>query len=117
MAIEWSEGIVVADLQDEPALSDELNTLHDRLASADEGSAPSFVLSFETVTYINSSNIAQMLKLRKRVDELGSGVVLAAVKGEIRDVLSITGLDRVFTIVPDKLTALASLQLGEAGED
>lgn len=117
MAIEWSEGIVVADLQDEPALSDELNILHDRLADAAEGAAPSFVLSFETVSYINSSNIAQMLKLRKRVDELGSELVLSGVSGDIRDVLKITGLDRVFTIVPDKLTALASLQLSGADED
>ncbi|MEM9064287.1 MAG: STAS domain-containing protein [Planctomycetota bacterium] len=117
MAIEWSEGIVVADLADEPALSDELNTLHDRLADADAGAAPSMVVSFEAVSYINSSNIAQLLRLRKRLSELGTEMVLAGVNGEIKEVLAITGLDRVFTITPDKLTALASLQLGDAGEE
>lgn len=113
MSTDWSDDIVVVDLADEPALSDELGAVEERLcARAREGRVPSVVLDFSQVTYINSSNIAQLLSLRKTVADGGGLLRLAAVGGEVWTVMRTTGLDRVLRFSPDTMTALASVQIG-----
>lgn len=113
MATEWSEDIVIADLSDEPALSDELGTISERLAKAvsSGGGVPSVVLNFGRVTYINSSNIAQMLRVRKQLAEAGRRLKVCSVSDEVWSVMLITGLDKVFEYAPDPMTALAGLQI------
>ena len=65
MSIEqWSESILVVELQDDPAFSDDLLALVD---DADAKNDVDIVLNFGSVTYLNSSNIARLLKLRKKV--------------------------------------------------
>lgn len=110
MAIEWSDEILLANLADEPALSEELQLIGDKL-SADGATVPSVVLDFRQVTYVNSSNIAQMLRLRKILDEAGRQLRVCGVTDEVWSVLLVTGLDKVFTFAPDTMTALAGLQL------
>jgi anti-anti-sigma factor len=109
MAIEWNEGILLANLADEPALSEELTLIGDQIAAAD--TKPHAVLDFRRVTYINSSNIAQLLRLRKLLDGAGRHLRIAGVNDEVWSVLLVTGLDKVFKFSPDTLTALASVQL------
>lgn len=111
MATDWSDKIVLANLTDEPALSDELASIADRLSSRDGGEAPHVVLDFSGVTYINSSNIAQLLKLRKLLGEAGRQLRICGLNDEVWSVLLVTGLDRVFKFEPDTLTALAGLQM------
>ncbi|TVQ61105.1 MAG: anti-sigma factor antagonist [Phycisphaerales bacterium] len=112
MAIEWDEQIVIAELSDEPALSDELGTLGDRLSAiADDDRVPHVVISFGNVSYINSSNIAQLLRVRKRVSQAHKAMRLASVSEDVWSVMVVTGLDRVFTFAPDTMTAIAGLQL------
>lgn len=109
MAIEWSDDILLAQLADEPALSDELGMIGDRLADAAE--KPHAVLDFRGVSYINSSNIAQMLRLRKILAEGDRQLRVCGVSDEVWSVLMVTGLDKVFTFAPDTMTALASIQI------
>ncbi|MCB9845554.1 MAG: STAS domain-containing protein [Phycisphaeraceae bacterium] len=109
MSIDWSDQIVVAELGDEPALSDELSELLDRLESA--ATPPHVVLSFSGVTYVNSSNLAQLLRVRKVLAASGRSVRLCSVSKEVWSVMAITGLDKVFQFAPDPMTALAGLQL------
>ena len=115
MAIEWSDGIVVANLADEPALSDELGELTDRVGGMELEKVPSIVLNFGQVTYLNSSNIAQMLKLRKHVGDAGRAMRVCSLNDEVWSVFTVTGLDKVFTFAPDPMTALAGLQLRHDG--
>jgi len=123
MAIEWDEQIVIADLSDEPALSDELAALGDRLvAIKDDELVPHVVANFADVSYVNSSNIAQLLRVRKRVVNAGKAMRLASVHEDVWAVMIVTGLDRLFTCAPDTMTAIAGLQLemesaGEGAED
>jgi len=70
MSADWSDDIVVANLADEPALSDELGALLQRVESCDPQDTPWVVLNFGDVTYVNSSNIAQMLRLRTLLDPI-----------------------------------------------
>lgn len=112
MAVEWSDSILIANLADEPALSDELSLICEKVEAVD--TPPHAVLDFGEVSYINSSNIAQLLRLRKRLDSAGRSMRLSGVTDEVMSVLMVTGLNKIFRFAPDTLTALAGLQLGDA---
>lgn len=113
MATEWSDSIVVAELEDEPALSEELSSLFERANTAAAGKVPHLVLNFSNVTYVSSSNLAQLLRLRKCIAEAGRQIKICAVSDDVWSVLLVTGLDKIFRFAPDLMTALAGLQLEE----
>tara|TARA_E500000318_G_scaffold2060_1_gene2824 strand:- start:132225 stop:132587 length:363 start_codon:yes stop_codon:yes gene_type:complete len=114
MAIDWSDNIVIANLADEPALSDELSMICERVESTGESDPiPHAVLDFHEVSYVNSSNIAQLLRLRKNLEARERQLVLAGVSDEVMSVLVVTGLNKVFQFAPDMLTAIASIQIAE----
>jgi anti-anti-sigma factor len=113
MATEWSEDIAISELADEPALSEELNGLIGRVQDA-EGSIPHVVLNLGAVTYVNSSNIAQLLRLRQVLAKRGRRLKLCSVTDEVWSIILVTGLDKVFKFAPDPMTALAGLQLEDA---
>ena len=106
----WSENILVVDLQNEPQFSDDLNALFDTL---EQGKKMDVALNFADVTYVNSSNIAKMLKLRKLVANKGGRLVLCGVNTHVWGVFLVTGLDKIFEFTDDLVTGLASLQLTE----
>lgn len=112
MPTDWSDNIVVVELADEPALSDELAGVIQRVTQSDE--VPHVVLNFGGVSYVNSSNLAQLLRIKKRLGEVGRLVRLCSVREDVWSVLAVTGLDKVFRVAPDPLTALAGIQLEEA---
>ncbi|MCP3903705.1 MAG: STAS domain-containing protein [Planctomycetes bacterium] len=107
---EWSDTILIAILHDEPAFSEDMETLMGRLEEPD-ASLPHVVLNIENVTYMNSSNIAQLLKVRKRLIDGGSRLRLCAINDQIWGIMLATGLDSVFDFTEDVSTAIASLQI------
>lgn len=111
MATQWSDSIVVSDLEDEPALSEELSALFDRASKSSPDKVPNVVLNFSRVTYISSSNLAQLLRLRKHLAEASRQIRICCVSDEVWSVLMVTGLDKVFRFSPDVMTALAGLQI------
>ncbi len=136
MPTDWSEGILLSDLADEPELSEEFSAVFSRLRSSEGGGeddGPSFgsardgsrgeeplspgdpvphvVLNFSGVSYLNSSHIAALLRMRKRLVEAGKQLVLCSMGDEVWSMMLLTGLDKVFQFAPDPLTALASVQL------
>jgi anti-anti-sigma factor len=117
MSTDWSDDIVVIELADEPALSDELSGLIQRVTEAGGagGATPSVVLNCSAVTYVSSSNLAQMLTLRKKLTEVGRSLRLCSVSEGVRSVFGITGLEKLFRFAPDPMTALAGLQI-ESGQ-
>lgn len=122
--MDWSDEIVVINLNDEPALSDELAGVIDRLRhrAGSDGSAgkppadgvPHVVLDFSQVSYMASSNIAQLLSLRTVVENAGRRLMLCALSDDVWSVLLVTGLDKIFNFAPDPMTALAGLQIDKA---
>ena len=110
---EWSESILIAELADEPALSDELDNLIARLENVGEGQHLDVIIDMKSVTYINSSNIAQLLRIRKMMRDVNGRLLLCAVSDRVWSVFIVTGLDQVFQFTEDVTTSLATLQLGE----
>ena len=111
MAIDWSEDIAVANLSDEPALSEELSSLVQRVETADPDGTPNVVLNFGDVTYLNSSNIAQLLRMRTLLSGAGRRMKLCSVDDKVWSVFMVTGLDKVFDFTENPAAAIASLQL------
>lgn len=110
---EWSESIVIAELADEPTLSDELDNLIARLEALGESARMDVVIDLKAVTYINSSNIAQLLRIRKIMRDVNGRLLLCAVNDRVWSVFIVTGLDQVFQFAEDVTTSLATLQMSE----
>lgn len=112
MSIDWSDDIVIAELNDEPAFSEELANLQRRLDAVDDAeSTPCVILDMKDVTYLNSSNIAQMLRMRKKLSERERAMAVCSVRDQVWSIMMVTGLDKVFRFAPDTATALAALQI------
>ena len=111
MDTDWSEKIIIEDLTDEPQLSESLTGLIDRVNRTGPGKLPHIVLNFGQVSYLQSSNLAQLLRLRKALAEAGRQLRLCSVRDDVWSVLTVTGLDKLFRCAPDPVTALAGLQI------
>lgn len=107
---EWSDSILIAEVSDEPQFSEDMENLIRRLESAGE-QAPDVIVDMKSVTYLNSSNIAQLLRLRKIVVNGKGRIRICSLANPVWSVLLITGLDKVFDFTDDVSTSLASLQL------
>lgn len=107
----WSEEIWIIRLQNEPAFSDEILPLL-QVLGRDDG-PPAFILDFSEVTSINSSNLSQLLKLRKSAADHNVNVRLTSPTNAVWSVFLMTGLDKVFSFTQDTATALAELQLNQ----
>lgn len=109
---EWSDKIHLAELQDDPSFSEDMANLTQRLVQAGErGGAPDLVLDMHALHFLNSSNISQLLRLRKAALGAGAQVRICGVSDRIWGVLLATDLDRLFDFSEDVTTALAAVQV------
>jgi len=107
---DWSENIILGELQDDPLFSDDLNSIHEMVEKRKGGCH--VVLDFSGVNYLNSSNIAKLLKLRKLMHSVAPGKLrLCAINTGVWGVLLVTGLDKIFEFCDDASSGLASVQL------
>lgn len=104
----WSEDITVVELADDPQFADELAGLMGDI----EQQARDVVLNFAAVSFINSSNVAQLLKLRKVLTKKHRRLILCGVNNQVWGVFLVTGLDTIFEFTNDVSIALTTLQLG-----
>ncbi len=105
---DWSENILLGELQDDPIFSDDLNTLQEMV---ERRPGVHVVLDFTTVNYINSSNIAKLLKLRKLMSTSSGRLKLCCLNTSAWGVFLVTGLDKIFEFCNDVPSGLASVQL------
>src|SRR5687767_6480842 len=103
----WSDQITIARLASDPHFNDELQTLQEQAAE----SSADIVLDLAAVRYLNSSQIARLLKLRKLMVGGGRRLILCAVDSNVWGTFLVTGLDKVFEFGDTVPTALATLQL------
>ena len=111
MTKDWAKGIALTELSDEPALSEELQSVIDRLTKSGKSKPPHVVLNFANVSYINSSNLSQLLRIRTMLADHNRLLKLCSVPDEVWTVFIVSGLDKIFRFAPDPMTALAGLQL------
>jgi anti-anti-sigma factor len=110
MAIQdWSERILIVDLHDDPHFTDDLNALTDLV---EKRNGADVLLDLTNVSYLNSSNIARLLKLRKLLNNDFPGKLrLCGINTGVWGIFLVTGLDKLFEFSKDVASGLASLQM------
>ncbi len=104
---DWSENIVVVDLADDPQYTDDL----DNLMIEEEASSHHVVLNFQNVTFINSSNIAQLLRVRKQLHDKRRSLSFCCLSKDLAGVMRITGLDLLIPTHDSVAMAIAQTQV------
>ena len=103
MAIETrDQSTFVGKLEDDPQFTSDVDSLMGRPLPEE----PHVVLDLSRVRYMNSSNIAKMLRLRKIIIEKNGKLVLVSPSSQVWSVFSVTGLDKVFHFEADLSSAL-----------
>ena len=105
----WSDQIWVVQLFEEPAFSDDLEMATSQYRSCD--SAPDIVVDLAGVAKLNSSNLAQLLRLRKLVIDADRKIKIAGPTNAVWTLFLTTNLDKVFDFSRDTSNALAELQI------
>ena len=103
----WSENTIVVHLADDPQFSEDLDGVEQCVA---QGRCDA-VLDFGSVKFVNSANIARLLRLRNQSVAHDNRIVLCNVTTQVWSAFLITGLDKVFTFSDNVTTALATLQI------
>jgi len=111
----WSDTIWLAQIGEEPGLTEDLVSLKEALSHADP--VPDVVLDLAGVRQINSSNLSQILRIRKMTVDKDARIVLTGLPDSVWAVFLTTGLDKIFEFAPDVSTGLATLQIGDNGEE
>jgi anti-anti-sigma factor len=106
----WSDEIIMAELAEDPAIAEDINVLGDMVQEKPRH----VVLNFAALDFLNSSNIAKLLKLRKQTTSLGRRLILCAINTQVWGVFLVTGLDKIFDYTNETATAWATLQMGQA---
>jgi anti-anti-sigma factor len=108
---DWSDNIILADLQDDPQFSDDINAIQDLV---EKRNGCNVVLDFSAVSFLNSSNIAKLLKLRKLLHNNAPGKLrLCGIKTGVWGVFLVTGLDKIFEFCNDVASGLTSVQMDQ----
>lgn len=67
------------------------------------------LLDFEGVDYISSAGLRSLLVIAKQIKAAGGGLVLCSLTAMVREVLEISGFDKILTVTADRTAALATL--------
>ena len=103
----WSDKVNVLHLADDPQFTDDLQALENQTSTHPAAA----VLDMSAVHFINSSNIARLLKLRKQMITRDQRLVVCGVSTQVWGTFLVTGLDKVFTFSDSVPTALATIQM------
>ena len=110
---DWSESMLIAEMNDEPLFSDDFDALAARLEVAKD-EMPDVIVNLKDVSRLNSSNLAQLLRLRKLVLSRRRRLRICAVGDIVWSVFLMTGLEKLFEFTDDVATSLASLQIEQS---
>ncbi len=106
---EWSESTLIAEMSDEPMFSEDFDALMGRLDAGD--TTPDVIVNLLGVTKLNSSNLSQLLRLRKTLLSSDRRLRICSAGDTVWSVFLVTGLENLFDFTDDVATSLASLQI------
>lgn len=106
---QWSDTVLLAELADDPQFTDDLTAI---IEQCTENTRLDVLLNLANVGYLNSSNIAKLLKLRKLVAVTNQRrLKICGINTQVWGVFLVTGLDHIFDFVDDVPSGLTALQI------
>lgn len=103
----WSEDVIIVDLAREPRMGEELKTVTDIVCDRSDCDV---ILDFSKVDIITSPSLSKLLKLRQLLLDCGHRLIFCSINDFTRSAFKVTGLDGIFELTDDRLTASAKLQ-------
>jgi anti-anti-sigma factor len=107
----FSEDVLFVDLPSkEPQIGNELKNLNETVNTRSDCDV---VIDFFRVEIITSSSISNLMILRKLLQDRGRQLILCNVAITTKYIFTVTGLDKIFDFVDDRLTAIAATESAE----
>ena len=104
----WSDGIILVDLPQEPETGDELEAVAEIVCNRGNCDV---VIDFSGVDIVTSSSLSKLLELRKPLADSGRRLVLCDLAAATKRIFTITGLDGIFELADDKFVVLATMEM------
>ena len=102
---QWSNKVLILEMQDEPEFSEDTDSLLRRLGSGELVDS-NVIVDLQQVTTLNSSNLGALIEIRTLLKSRGKRLVICNVHDSIWSTMLATGLDQVFEFIEDTTTAL-----------
>ena len=109
---QWSEDVLILELQNEPDFSEDTDSLIRKLKDSDI-LVPDVIIDLQQVTTLNSSNLGALIECKRILEQKDRRMIVCNISDSIWSTMLATGLDQVFTFIEDTTTALTSLMVGE----
>ena len=109
---QWSEDVLILELQNEPDFSEDTDSLILKLKNSDI-LVPDVIIDLQQVSKLNSSNLGALIECKKLLAKKDRRMIICNINAGIWSTMLATGLDQVFTFIEDTTTALTSLMVGE----
>lgn len=90
--------------------------LKEHVLSAIDSGKTRIVVDLSKTTFIDSTTLGVLVGARKRLREHDGALAVVCADDDKLALFEMTGLDRVFSIHPDRTAALAAVQSGTAGQ-
>lgn len=100
------DGVTVIEVRGEINIS----SSPDLKKSFEKIQAARILINLSAVSYIDSSGLATLVELLKKVKTRGGSLMLTSLSDKVRSLFEITKLDRLFGIYPDDAAALKTLK-------
>ena len=110
VAVLDEKGVHVVEFTDSKILDEaNIEQIGDRLfALIRERDQPKMVLDFANVDHLSSAALGKLLRVREEINKRNGQLRLCGIKPQIYEVFTITKLDQIFKIQPDRSEAMAS---------
>lgn len=86
------------------------NILKEVFSDVIGGSTRYVVIDMEQVSFIDSASLSALVSAQKQVQRVGGSLLLAGLQNQPRTLFSLTMLDQLISIYPDRQAALDSLK-------
>lgn len=84
----------------------ESNSVREKLDSLINEKEPKILVDLSRLSYIDSSGIAIFIDAMRRVKGYGGKLIFFGLHDTVRNIFEVARLDQVFTIFPDKKSAM-----------
>ncbi|MDA1017305.1 MAG: STAS domain-containing protein [Planctomycetota bacterium] len=102
--------VTVVRLKDESFDRPRLQELSDKLVSLVEDSRDTkIILDVKDLKYIASEALGILVFFKLKADKLGCKIVLHRLQPQVKELLEITGLEKIFDVMPDRGDSLLGL--------